>query len=233
MTTYETKNEDFTEIDLRELFFLLVQNAFLIIGLTLIGAFLAFMVTFFFIKPNYASTSTVYIQPKVKENQVNYTDVVTNEKLTNTYTEIAKSRSIVDKVAILIGNQLSKPAIINSLKISSIKDTQIISITATTNNAALSAKLTDSVVTVFVEEIRQIMDIDNLTVIDKANINPRKVSPNTNLNTLIGAVLGMFLAIGIVLLKTMLDQSIKNRLEAERILDLPVLGEIYYHESTR
>ena len=86
------------------------------------------------------------------------------------------------------------------------------------------------VVSVFINEVNEIMEISNLTVIDTALPNTNKVGPNRTMNTLIGGVLGGMIAVGIILLRMMLNRTIKTRSEAERLLKLPVLGEIFINE---
>lgn len=231
MTEYK-QNEDTSieEIDLLELYHLFVSHILLIVGLTVVGALLALGFTTFMVDPTYQSSSTVYIQPTVKENQVVASDLTTNQKLTATYTEIAKSNTVINQVVPSFRGRLTKESMVSSLTIKSIGETQIISISAVTTDPILSAELVNKVVSVFQSEIINIMAIDNLTVIDKAVPNEKKVGPNRTMNTLIGAVLGFMLAVGYVLLRTMLNRTIQTRTEAERLLDLPVLGEIYFHE---
>ena len=101
---------------------------------------------------------------------------------------------------------------------------------ATTTDSVLSAALVNRVVNVFIDEVSEIMEISNLRVIDTALPNPEKVGPNRTLNAAIGAVLGGMLSVGIILLRMMLNRTIKTRSEAERLLKLPVLGEIFINE---
>ena len=226
-TNDETQNE---EIDLAELFHLLMHNYKLIVGLTILGFVFAFLVTTIFIKPTYASSSTVFIQPTVKDNQVVAQDLTTNQKLTMTYTEIAKSNTVLSQVVPYFSRDLSKEEIKDILTIKSVGDTQIISVSATTTDPELSADLVNRVVSVFIGEVNEIMEISNLRIIDTALPNAKKVGPNRTLNAMIGAVLGGMLSIGIVLLRMMLNRTIKTRSEAERLLNLPVLGEIFISE---
>lgn len=223
----ETQND---EIDLAELFHLLLHNYKLIIVLTALGLALSFLFTTIFVDPTYSSSSTVFIQPTVKDNQVSAQDLTTNQKLTMTYTEIAKSNTVLSQVVPYFLNDLSKEQIRSALTIKSLGDTQIISVSATTTDPELSADLVNRVVSVFIEEINEIMEISNLTVIDTALPNINKVGPNRTLNTLIGGVLGGMLSVAIILLRMMLNRTIKTRSEAERLLKLPVLGEIFINE---
>ena len=223
----ETQNE---EIDLAELVHLLLHNYKLIVILTALGLALAFLFTTIFIEPTYLSSSTVFIQPTVKDNQVVAQDLATNQKLTMTYTEIAKTNTVLSQVVPYFLNDLSKEDIKDSLSIKSVGDTQIISVSATTTDPELSADLVNRVVSVFIDEVNEIMEISNLTVIDTALPNMNKVAPNRTLNTAIGGVLGGMLSVAIIFLRMMLNRTIKTRSEAERLLNLPVLGEIFINE---
>lgn len=223
--------EDFNdEIDLMELFKLLLDNLLLIIGLGVLGFALAFGYTKFLVEPTYSSVSTVYIQPTVKDNQVVASDITTNQKLTTTYTEIAKSNTVLSQVLPYFSNDLTKKQMASAISVRSIGETQIISFTAVTTDPELSARLVNRVVDVFVNEVKEIMAIDNLTIIDRAIVNEDKVGPNTTMNSAIGLILGLMIGVGIAFLKMMLNRTIQTRVGAERLLGIPVLGEIYYNE---
>lgn len=223
--------EDFNdEIDLMELFKLLLDNLLLIIGLGVLGFALAFGYTKFSVEPTYSSVSTVYIQPTVKDNQVVASDITTNQKLTTTYTEIAKSNTVLSQVLPYFSNDLTKKQMASAISVRSIGETQIISFTAVTTDPELSARLVNRVVDVFVNEVKEIMAIDNLTIIDRAIVNEDKVGPNTTMNSAIGLILGLMIGVGIAFLKMMLNRTIQTRVDAERLLGIPVLGEIYYNE---
>ena len=230
MTNLPVQENFEDEIDLVELFKILMDNFWLILGLSALGFLLAFGYTKFLVDPTYSSVSTVYIQPTVKDNQVVAADITTNQKLTTTYTEIAKSNTVLNQVLPFFSNDMTKKEIAAALSVKSIGDTQIISFSAVTTDPDLSARLVNRVVEVFVNEVREIMEIDNLTIIDRASVNEDKVGPNTTLNSAIGLVLGGMIGVGVAFLKMLLNRTIQTRSDAERLLGLPVLGEIYLNE---
>lgn len=230
MTNINVQEDLNDEIDLVELFKLLLDNLLLIIGLGVLGFALAFGYTKFLVEPTYSSVSTVYIQPMVKDNQVVASDITTNQKLTTTYTEIAKSNTVLSQVLPYFSNDLTKKQMASAISVRSIGETQIISFTAVTTDPELSARLVNRVVDVFVNEVKEIMEIDNLTIIDRAIVNEDKVGPNTTMNSAIGLILGLMIGVGIAFLKMMLNRTIQSRVDAERLLGIPVLGEIYYNE---
>ena len=66
--------------------------------------------------------------------------------------------------------------------------------------------------------------MNNVSVVDKAEVPLQPFKPKTLLNALIAALLGLFGGIGLALLFEHLDDTIKDGESMERLLGLPVLG---------
>ena len=73
----------------------------------------------------------------------------------------------------------------------------------------------------------KIMDIDNVSILSKADGTASKVSPNLSQNLAIGLVLGLVLTIVIIIFKELFDRRIKTEEDVIRELDIPVLGSIH------
>lgn len=219
------------ELSIFEILNLLRRNIKLIVALTLIGGLLTYGYSKLMIAPTYQSSATVFIQPKVNQNQVNYTDLLTNQKLIDTYTQIAKSNLVMNEVyPYFIRKGMDKTAIVNAISVSSIKDTEIIKFTVITKDPGISSDVTNKLVSVFIEKVNSIMQLDNLKIIDTAVRNEKAVGPASLRNGIIGALVGLMLAIGIVFLRYLLDNTFKNAQDVERYLGLPVLGEIHFND---
>jgi non-specific protein-tyrosine kinase len=78
------------------------------------------------------------------------------------------------------------------------------------------------------EDLRlaEAQSVSNVVQVEPATVPTEPVRPRTLLNTLLAAVVGVMLAIGVVFLIEYLDNSIKTPEEARARLDLPVLGMI-------
>lgn len=78
------------------------------------------------------------------------------------------------------------------------------------------------------EEIRinEAMHAGNLQAIDRAIVPEEPIKPRKMLNFAIAGVLGLFVGAGIAFLLDYVDNTIKTQEEAEKILGLPVLGQI-------
>jgi len=78
------------------------------------------------------------------------------------------------------------------------------------------------------EEIRiaEAMQTANVQVIDEATLPVYPVKPRVKLNIAIGAVLGVFLGVGLAFLLEFIDNTVKTKDDVERLLGIPVLGQI-------
>lgn len=78
------------------------------------------------------------------------------------------------------------------------------------------------------EEIRinEAMHAGSLQAIDRAIVPEEPIKPRKMLNFAIAGVLGLFVGAGIAFLLDYVDNTIKTKEEAEKILGLPVLGQI-------
>ena len=70
------------------------------------------------------------------------------------------------------------------------------------------------------------MNVDNVSVLSKANGTATKVSPNLIQNLAIGLILGIIIAMMIVVLKELFDRRIRTEEDVKRELNIPVLGSI-------
>ena len=74
--------------------------------------------------------------------------------------------------------------------------------------------------------ITEVMQTADVQVIDSAILPQRPVKPRIKLNIAIGAVLGMFLGVGVAFLVEFMDTTLKTKEDAEKLLGIPVLGQI-------
>ena len=78
------------------------------------------------------------------------------------------------------------------------------------------------------EEIRvaEAKTLDTVTMVEPADLPRQPVGPKTTTNTLLAAVVGAMLAVGVAFLVEYLDDTIKTDTEVSSLLGLPTLGGI-------
>ena len=223
------QNEEEIEINLGELFQLLKRNIKMIIISVLLCTVLLGIITVFVINKKYESTSRLFLKPDVTEGIADYSQINSNNLMVNNYVEMIKGNNIQGIAA----NELNMDIkdLNKSLNVTNETNTQIISITAKTTDPALSKDIVDAVVETFTKEAKEKLNVNNITVVDEAEIATDPVSPNLKRNLLIGALLGAFLSIGYLFIKFMLDTHIHNKEEVEKYLGIPCLGSVPYFEE--
>lgn len=224
-----TQTEEEIEINLGELFQLLKQNIKMIVISILIGIIVLGIMTVFFINKKYESTSKLFLKPDVTEGITDYTQINSNNLMVNNYIEMLKGNNIQSQAADELNMETSE--VKAALTISNQANTQIISITATTTDPELSKQIVDAVVKVFRKEVKETLNVNNIAVVDQAEVATAPVSPNLKINLIIGALLGGFISVGYLFIKFMLDTHIHNKEEAEKYLGIPMLGSIPYFED--
>ena len=225
------KNElnDEVEIDLSQLLKLLKKNIRLIIILALVGIIIAASATTFLISKKYQSQGSVLLKADVVNGSLDSTQVNTNKMMVNNYVKLLQGNNIQDQVAKNLN--ITSAEVRSSLSITNTTDTQIIEISSTTVDPGLSKRIADETISVFTTLIQEKLDVTNVTIVDQPEVNPNPVSPSMVKNVIIGAVAGIVISLGYLLLTYLLDTKIKNGEQAEQYLGVPLLGIVPFFEE--
>ncbi|MTH54500.1 capsular biosynthesis protein [Bacillus mangrovi] len=212
-------------ISLKELFQTLKKRLALIFMITALATAASGVVSYFFLTPIYqASTQILVNQSKNEQQAYQFNEIQTNIQLINTYSVIMKSPAIMDKVEAQLKTELSEDAI----TVASEKDSQVFTVTVEDENPAQAVKIANATANVFQSEIKNIMKIDNVSILSKATSgeDPSPVKPQPVLNMAIALVVGLMAGVGIAFLLEYLDNTIKTEQDIEKLLELPILGAI-------
>ena len=225
----ETNKEEEVTIDLMEIFKQLKTHIRSIILTTLLVALLVGVVTVFFIPKKYESTVRLYLKPDSSTGVSDYSQVNANNLLVNNYVEMIKGNNITEKAANEL--KLDQEEVSKALSVSNETNTQVISITSTTTDPALSKRIVDQVTKTFRDEVRENLNVTNITIIDNSKIATSPVSPSLPKNLAIGALAGAVLSIAVVIIRMLMDTRIHNKDEAEQYLGIPNLGAVPFIEN--
>ncbi len=214
------------EIDVLELFHVLL-NKFWIILLAGIIAALAFVGgTILFITPQYQSTTKMYVLSKQDNNTITQQDMQTSLSLTKDYAELIKSRTVTEGVIAQLNLDLTHEQLLGKVSVDSATDTRILSITVTDPDPYEACKIANAIRDVAANHIKNVMDIDAVNVVETANIPDQKSSPSISKNGVIGGLLGVLLSVAIILIAYISNDTIKTQEDVERYLGLSMLGTI-------
>lgn len=120
------------------------------------------------------------------------------------------------------------------LSVQSKQNSQVFSLTARTGDPEESAEVANSVANVFKRRIKKMMTINNVTIVSRAQVPKAKAFPKNSVFTLAGAVLGLLVSILLVVIRDMLNTTVRDDSFLTDELGLADLGQIsHYHMSPR
>jgi len=217
------------EITLINIYYLVKQNVVWVAGSMVVGFIAFFIVSMFFMTPMYVSSTDMYVYNAQKfevSEQAATGDIQFARALIPTYTAILKSPAIMEKVSAKLTTRMSPAQIGKSISFSSENETMVLRITAKTDDPLLSAEICNVFGEIASEELVRITKTGGAEVYNPAIPAVSKSSPNVRNNSVIGALLGLVLSCGVVLLIFIFDNTIKGEEDIKMYLDIPVLGEI-------
>ncbi|NMD41979.1 MAG: capsular biosynthesis protein [Firmicutes bacterium] len=214
------------ELDLLELWHILLKRWKMIILLTLLAAAISGAVSQFLLTPQYVASASLMVMKPVEAEKILYQDIQVSRQLADTYQIVVHSRRVLGKVIQALDLPFSAGELKNRVKVDAVKNTEIITIDVTDSDPYQAARISNQIARTFMDEITEIMSVDNVSLIDLAAVPTVPVSPRLKLNVAVAAVLGLMLAVGIALLQHYLDQTVKSSADIQDLLGLTVLGTI-------
>lgn len=225
----EERNDEI-EIDLRELFYVLLGKIWIIILVTALGFGIAAGYTLGFVEPIYSSTSMMYVMNK-STSITSMADIQVGSSLTQDYQVFITSRPVVDKVIEDLELDVTYDEFVSSISVSNPTNTRFIYITVNHHDAYMAKTIVDKLTDVSADRMGTIMETAKPNVADYGHIPEHQTSPNVTKNSLIGAVLGFVLSVGVILVLHLMNDAINTTEDVEKYLGMNTLGIIPLEEG--
>lgn len=174
--------------------------------------------------PMYESDTTIVLSGN--KDAYSSTDSQINQNLIGTYREIIKSRNVLSQVIDNLDLKMSVDELSNNITATSVEDTEIIKITVANEKAKDAQRITDEVAKVFSKEVQDIYNLENVTIIDKADLANKPYNINYVKDNIIYLVIGIVLSFGVVFVMYYFDTSIKSSETIEEKFGLTVIGVV-------
>lgn len=214
------------EIDLVEVLHILLERAWLILGMGFFVALICFILSKFVLTPTYESTTKIYILNKTGETSVTYSDVQMGTQLTKDYAELINSRYVLEEVIQKLGLETEYRDLLRQVRVNTPIDTRIVSITVSDIDPVQAMKVANCIREVASNHIQTVMDIEAVNVVESANMPTVKATPNVARWTLFGCVAGVVGVCIMILMQYAMDDTIKSSEDVEKYLGLSTLALI-------
>lgn len=223
------------ELDLKELFSIFWNKKIWIIIITIIFIIIGAVYSYVFVKPEYqASTTLLLAKTNSEENtegmtnseSITQTDLTLNQKLVSTYSVLVQSKSVIREVINNLGiDGLEEEELKKSVTVNAVEDTEVIKITVTNKNPDYAAKIANEIANVFSKKVTEIYKINNVYIVDVAEIENEPYNINHIKDIVIFAFIGIVIACAYILIANMLDNTIKSETDIEK-MDMTVLAQL-------
>ena len=205
-----------------------VKKRWKIIALTtVLATVVSGIFSFFIISPTYEASTKIFIGKEGAESEgYNSSDVSMYQNLIKTYSELIKTKDLVNKAIDNSEYDLSVNNVLNGITVNTLTGTQILQISYQSKSPSIAKNILESITNEFITKAEELVPNGNVKILESVEIPKNPVAPNKTMNIAIAFILGMMVGFGIVFLLEYLDNTYKNKEQLEKDLDIPVLGVI-------
>lgn len=235
MDNTQTQLDDEIEIDLWELFQILLKNWLWILLSTLGCAILGLLITMFLITPKYRAEATMIVNTRQDQTATVTNDQITSaQKLVDTYSIIIRSRRVVDPIMEKLNIEADYESFVKNIIVESVNDTQVMSIQVENKDPEIALQVVQEIVDRAPGAIISTVEAGSVNVVSEPYVNSEvPVSPSKLKNTAIAAFIGLFVSSGAFLLIAFLDNTFKSEEDIQKQLGLVTIGIIPTTESCK
>lgn len=214
------------EIDLMQIIKLLISKLWIIIVAGAIMGLLALLGTKLLITPMYQSTAKLYINTRQNDSNTTLSDVQVSTQIVKDYKVLVTSRPVIEQVISNLNIDMEADALIGAITCKIETDSRVLSITVTDKDPYLAKQIVDELADVSATRIPKVTKIEGVEIIEYGVVPEAQSSPNTMMNTVVGALFGMVVVIVVVIVRFILDDTLKNSDDVEKYLGLSTLALI-------
>lgn len=222
------KEQDKFEIDVFQLVKVLWKRKFLIVLAALVAGLAAFAYSSFVIKPQYTSTTRIYVVNRNQADKPGLTnqDLQAGAYLVKDYREIILSQDVLEKVVADQSLTIDAKTLGKKVSVTVPADTRIVSISVRDGKPEEASRIANALREVAAQKIISVTRVSDVTTLEEARPATSPSSPNIRRNTMMATIAGVGFVVVIVLLVELLDDRVKRPEDIEEVMHLSLLGVI-------
>lgn len=226
------KDTEIGQIDLLEVANVIWQKIWAVIMCFVIGAVLFGGYTKMMVTPQYTATSMIYILGRTTSIS-SVAELQLSSALTADFTIMAKSRAVINGVIKEMDLNMTYDQLKNSVNITNPSDSHILQIEVTNPDPKLAKDISNTMANAVAENIASVMATDKPSIAEKAVTPGAPSSPNLMKNIAMGGIVGAALAVGLIVLGYMMDDTIKTEEDVRKYLQINTLASVSLEKKRR
>lgn len=221
-------------IDIRRFIDIIFSKKKILVFIIIVSMAIGYVYSYHLKQDIYKSSETILLAQNEKDDmQITQNDLNVNTNLITTYSNIARSYNVVETTINNLGIQIPISEVQNNIVVEEKKNTQIIEITIKNKNPEVAMKLTRELTKVFAEQVKNIYNLENINIIDEAEIESFPCNTNHVKDMSIFVIMGLGLIGVLVLIFYMFDDTIKQESDVVNYTGLQALGIIPMVENKK
>ena len=203
----------------------------MIIATGIIVGLAGFLVSKFLITPKYESETKLYVLNRANDSATTLSDVQLSTQLTKDYQILVTSAPVMNQVIKELGLNMKASELASTISVDTPSDTRVLQITVTSDDPKRAKDIADKVAQVSSKKICDIMKIEQVNVIEEGSLSEEPAVDTVQKWTLIGLALGIVLSCAVIIIRSMLDDTVKTTEDVEKYFDLSTLAVIPISEE--
>ncbi len=220
--------ENNEEIDIKRIIEIIFSKKLIITLIILLSVTLGYVYSYYYKKPEYKSSVTILLvaDENKTDKSLTQTDVNLNNGLISTYSSIAKSSSILQKTIQNLNLDIPVSKLEQNVEAKQIDNTQFLEISVKNESPERAKNIANELAEVFTEQIKEIYNLQNISIVDKAETEENPCNINHMKDMIIFGFAGIVLSIIIVMIIYMFDDTVKEQKDIEKNIKLRTIGTL-------
>ena len=185
-------------------------------------------------KPMYSSSSKVVLVKDgetTSDNGITQNDINLNQKLVSTYTQIIKSKLVVNRVNEELDLNYTYDKLLGEIGVTAVDDTELLKISVSDKNPETAPTIANKIAEVFGEEVKDIYKIDNVKILEYAEVPEKPSNIHTVKDMIIAGLVGLVVTSGIIFVVFYFDDTLRDTDTLENDIKLPILAKVFKDKS--
>ena len=227
----DTLKNGVIEFDISRISNVLISKMWLILLISTISAIAIFCGTWLYIPPLYEASAVFYVNNNslsVGDASLSLSsgDISAAKDLVDSYIVILDSWPTRDQIIEYAQLDLSRNELAEMMEAHSVNNTEIFKVTITSENPQEAEIIANAVASVLPKRIGEIIEGTSARVVETALVPTAPSSPSYTKNTVIGFLLGFMLTVAVIVVREMIDNTVRAELDVQQACNLPILAAV-------
>ena len=229
MQEWNARKTDEMSVDLMRLVRAVWKKVWLVVLAVGVFGVAAYLYSSLLITPTYRSSFTAYVNNRQNTENINSTntsDLNASIGLTYVYKQIISSRSVLMDAAESCGIQMPYSSLAGKVSTSISDKAAIITVYVEDTDPERAALLATAIAEVAPDHVARVVEGSSMRIIDAPVQPTRKYAPSNSRNAIVGAIIGMLLALVGIVVMELIDDKVRSGEDLESRYQIPVIGTI-------